>query len=111
VNSEISSQLVANICGVVSELGALAYFELKLRKIVFCRFPTLFLFQYSASMQERWIQLQWAVNWWSTAVILDFPISISSCVDTFRKTETYFWVRKQARRWPYQTNRLRRPWI
>jgi len=52
VNSEISSQLVANIYSVVSELGALAFFEFKLRKIVFCRFLTLFVIQYSTSMHE-----------------------------------------------------------
>jgi len=53
VNSEISSQLVANIYSVVSEVGALAYFEFNLRKVLFCRFPTLFLIQYSTSMHER----------------------------------------------------------
>jgi len=52
---------------VVSQVGALAYFEFKLRKIVFCRFPTLFLTKYSSSMHERWIQLQWVVNWCSAA--------------------------------------------
>jgi len=67
MNSEISGQLVTNICSVVSEVEALAYVEFKLRKIVFCRFPSLLLIQYSTSMHERWIQLQWAVNWWSTA--------------------------------------------
>jgi len=52
---------------LVSEVGASVYFEFKLRKIDFSRFPTLFLIQYSTSMHERWIQLQWVVNWWSTA--------------------------------------------
>ena len=66
VNSEISGQRVANIYSVVSEVGALAYFEFILRNIVFCRFPSLLHIQYSTSMHERWIQLQRAVNWWST---------------------------------------------
>ena len=35
VNSEISSQLVANIYSVVSEVRASAYFEFKLRKMFF----------------------------------------------------------------------------
>jgi len=96
---------------VVSEVGALTYFEFKLRKIVVCRFLTLFLIHYLTSMHERWIQLQWAVNWWSTAKssYLGFPISISSCVGTFLKTATYCWVRKQVRPWPYRKNRLSRP--
>jgi len=87
VKSEISGQLIANIYSVVSELEAQAYFDLKLRKIVFCRFPTLI--QCSISMHGRWTQMQWAVLVEYRKEQLLFPVSISSCVDTFLKTETY----------------------
>jgi len=108
INTEISSQLVANIYIVVSEVGTLVYFEFKLWKMFFCRFPTLFLIQYSISMHERWIQMQWAVNWWSTAKSSYFGLfSFYQQLCRHVLTETYCWVRKQVWPRPYRTNRLR----
>ena len=52
MNSEISSQLITNIYSAVSELETLAYFEYKLRTIVFRRFLTLLVIQYLTSMHD-----------------------------------------------------------
>jgi len=84
----------------VSEVGALAYFELKLRKII-CRFPTHpvsnSVFNIHAWTIDTTAVGGELVEYSNRSVILGFPISISSCVGTFRKTETYCWVRKQVR--------------
>jgi len=79
-----------NIYSVVLEVGAVAYFEYKLQKIVFVDFNSFFNSVFNTSMMD-------GLNFTGRstdgvqqrAVILGFPFSISSFLGRCLKTETY----------------------
>ena len=79
-----------------------------------CSFPTLFpiqlVIQYLYRVDGFSLSGQW-IDGVQQRVILCFPISIINFVGKFLKTETYCWVRKLVRPWPYRTNKLRWPCI